>query len=70
MSTKRIIRLVLAMTGVCLGGMGAMLHAQDLEPRAYFVGGRTTVDDVENDDEQEGVRIGATLALPVNRYHW
>ena len=35
----------------------------------YFVGGRTTVDDVENDDEQEGMRFGATLALPVNRYH-
>jgi hypothetical protein len=35
----------------------------------YFVGGRTTVDDVENDDEQEGTRFGATLALPVNRYH-
>jgi hypothetical protein len=24
---------------------------------------------VKNDDEQEGVRFGATLALPVNRYH-
>jgi hypothetical protein len=35
----------------------------------YFVGGRTTVDDVRNDDEQEGMRFGATLALPVNRYH-
>lgn len=28
-----------------------------------------TVDEVENDDEQEGMRFGATLALPVNRYH-
>jgi hypothetical protein len=35
----------------------------------YFVGGRTTVDELENDDEQEGMRFGATLALPVNRYH-
>jgi hypothetical protein len=35
----------------------------------YFVGGQTTVDDLENDDEQEGMRFGATLALPVNRYH-
>jgi hypothetical protein len=35
----------------------------------YFVGGRTTVDDVENDDEQEGTRFGATLALPVTRNH-
>lgn len=35
----------------------------------YFVGGRSTVDSVENDDEQEGTRFGATLALPVNKYH-
>ena len=35
----------------------------------YYVGGRTTVDDVENNDEQEGLRFGATLALPVNRNH-
>jgi len=35
----------------------------------YFTGGRTTVDDVENDDQQKGTRFGATLALPVNRYH-
>jgi hypothetical protein len=35
----------------------------------YFVGGRSTVDDLRNDDEQEGMRFGATLALPVNRYH-
>jgi Putative MetA-pathway of phenol degradation len=35
----------------------------------YFVGGRTTVNDVENDDEQGGARFGLTLALPVNRYH-
>jgi hypothetical protein len=34
---------------------------------AYFVGGRTTVDDLENDDEQEGTRFGATLALPITR---
>jgi len=35
----------------------------------YFVGGRTTVDEVLNDDEQEGARFGATLALPVTRNH-
>ena len=35
----------------------------------HFVGGHTTVDRVGNDDEQEGTRFGATLALPVNRYH-
>ena len=35
----------------------------------YYVGGRTTVEGVENDDEQEGMRIGVTLALPINRYH-
>jgi len=36
---------------------------------AYFNGGRTTVDDVENNDRLEGTRFGVTLALPVNRYH-
>ena len=35
---------------------------------AYFVGSRSTVNDLENDDQQEGMRFGATLALPVNRY--
>ena len=28
-----------------------------------------TVNDLENDDQQEGMRFGATVALPVNRYH-
>lgn len=36
---------------------------------SYFVGGRTTVDGVKNDDEQEGGRIGLTVSLPVNRHH-
>lgn len=36
---------------------------------SYFVGGRTTVDGVENDDEQEGGRVGVTLSLPVNRHN-
>jgi hypothetical protein len=36
---------------------------------AYFEGSRTTVDEVENNDEQEGMRFGATLAIPVNRYN-
>jgi len=36
---------------------------------AYYNGGRTTVNDVENDDRLEGMRFGLTLALPVNRYH-
>ena len=35
----------------------------------YFVGGRTTIDGAKNDDEQEGWRFGATVALPINRYH-
>lgn len=34
----------------------------------YFVGSRTTINGLENHDQQEGVRFGATLALPVNRY--
>ncbi len=34
----------------------------------YYVGGRTTVNDVENDDQQEGMRFGTTVAFPLNRY--
>lgn len=33
----------------------------------YDHGGRTTVDGVRSDDKQENSRVGATLALPVNR---
>ena len=33
----------------------------------YFVGGRTTVNDVLNSDLQQNWRLGGTLALPVNR---
>ena len=33
----------------------------------YFAGSRTTVDGVENNDRQEGLRFGATLALPITR---
>jgi len=33
----------------------------------YFAGSRSTVDGVENNDRQEGLRFGATLALPVTR---
>lgn len=33
----------------------------------YDYGGRTTVDGFENDDRQGNSRLGATLALPINR---
>ena len=33
----------------------------------YDYGGRTTVDGVTNADFQNNSRVGATLALPVNR---
>jgi hypothetical protein len=33
----------------------------------YYVGGRTTVDGVGNNDRQANVRIGGTLALPVGK---
>lgn len=33
----------------------------------YDYGGRKTIDDVPNDDIEENSRIGATLAVPVNR---
>ena len=35
----------------------------------YYVGARSTINRVENNDEQEGMRFGLTVALPVNRYH-
>ncbi|SDY03187.1 transporter [Nitrosomonas sp. Nm58] len=35
----------------------------------FYTGGRTTLDGVENNDKLENSRIGATLALPVNRYN-
>lgn len=35
----------------------------------FYTGGRTTVDGVKGNDLQENSRLGATLALPVNRYH-
>jgi len=34
---------------------------------AYFTGARTTVNGAEGDNEQEIVRTGLTLSLPVNR---
>jgi hypothetical protein len=35
----------------------------------YYVGGRTTIDGLENDDQQSNTRVGATFALPVGRRH-
>lgn len=34
----------------------------------YYTGGRTTVSGVQNDDWQENVRLGITLALPLSRH--
>jgi hypothetical protein len=34
----------------------------------YYAGGRTTVDDVRKDDRQENVRLGITVALPLDRH--
>ena len=33
----------------------------------YYVGGRSTINETENDDLQQNWRVGATLALPINR---
>ena len=44
-------------------------HRQYEALRAYYVGGRSTVDGVTNDDRQSNTRIGATFALPVGRRH-
>jgi hypothetical protein len=35
----------------------------------YYTGGRTTVDGVRADDRQENTRLGATVALPVDRHN-
>ena len=35
----------------------------------YFTGGRTTVDGVRKNDLEQSSRVGATLALPVDRHH-
>ena len=35
----------------------------------YYAGGRTTIDGVKGDTLQENTRVGATLAIPVNRNH-
>ena len=34
----------------------------------YYTGGRTTVGGVQNDDWQENVRLGITLAIPLDRH--
>jgi hypothetical protein len=36
---------------------------------SWYTGGSTTVDDVKKDDTQEGMRFGATFAVPINRHH-
>jgi hypothetical protein len=35
----------------------------------YYTGGRTTVDGVQGDDLQQNSRLGATVALPVDRHN-
>jgi hypothetical protein len=35
---------------------------------SLFLGARTTVDEVESNVEEQGIRFGATLVLPLNRY--
>src|SRR5262249_3825281 len=35
----------------------------------YYTGGRTTLDGGEPGERQESVRVGATLAIPVNRHN-
>jgi len=35
----------------------------------YYVGGRTTIDGIANNDRQSNTRVGATFALPVGRRH-
>ena len=35
----------------------------------YYGGGRTAIDDRQNEDEQSNARLGVTLALSVTRHH-
>ncbi|MCI0667018.1 MAG: transporter, partial [Methylococcaceae bacterium] len=35
----------------------------------YYTGGRTTIDGIKGNNLQQNSRLGATLALPVNRYN-
>jgi len=35
----------------------------------YYVGGRSTVDGIDNNDRQSNSRVGATVAFPVGRRH-
>ena len=35
----------------------------------YYVGGRSTVDGIENNDRQSNTRVGATVVFPVGRRH-
>jgi hypothetical protein len=35
----------------------------------YYAGGRTTIDDIANDDKLQNWRTGFAVALPINRYH-
>ena len=35
----------------------------------YYVGGRSTIDGIGNDDRQSNSRVGGTLALPVGKRH-
>jgi hypothetical protein len=35
----------------------------------YYLGGRTTVDQVERDDRQENSRVGATMVFPFKKQH-
>ena len=51
---------------------GSIIHYFDSGPwisldGSYFRGLRTTVDGVKSDNEQENVRAGLTLALPIDR---
>jgi hypothetical protein len=34
----------------------------------YYVGARSTVNEIRNNDEQQGARLGLTVAIPLNRY--
>jgi len=63
--TRQVAPLVAAQAGVSYTYMPGGWVAVN---GSYYLGNRSTVDHVENDDQQEGTRFGATFAIPLNRY--
>ena len=51
----------------CLYTEGIAIRPSDCN--TFYTGGRTTMDGIKDNNQLENSRLGATLALPVNRYN-